>query len=338
MEDHNVSEESNFNESKISNNDIGNPTSTPSGGSPQSNGKERDSNSKPIWEADRARPKTVDHRLIYSKENKEKNINIEGNNRYPSIPIENQFGIKNIVNNEKEGKQKFNYSGMNEQPRQILNMLTGKMWEPLNWEHLYPNLVRIRSEGDGHCMLYSIVNAYHIAFFHGRDGDKEISRPKMLRSLRNNLADRLAEPADIENDPEGPTHYQILSRGQLSSISKEMPRYQLNKMQEELRSNCYLDNLYLEYISNILDKDIYILNGTTADVQMLGDNNHNGIYYKGRNSVVLLYLSNAQHYETIGIQKGQGKDLKIYTYFRPDHPFIEKLRNRMDYIVSDSKN
>ena len=60
-------------------------------------------------------------------------------------------------------------------------------------------------------------------------------------------------------------------------------------MQNELRSGKAVDNLYHEFVSDHLNRDIYIYNATLADVDV--GFSELELLYKGRNSIVLFYNS-----------------------------------------------
>ena len=98
-------------------------------------------------------------------------------------------------------------------------------------------------------------------------------------------------------------------------------------MQKELNSDFSVDNVYNEFISNQINKDIYILDMVKQDVYMTGDDDE--ILYKTRPSIVILYLSgkykSSGHYELIGLNENG----YIKTLFDSDHDFIQNIRARM---------
>lgn len=198
-------------------------------------------------------------------------------------------------------------------------------YEHLNWP-LYPGMVRIRTLADGSCLFHAIANAYFIPYRTGILDGKSISRPQLIRTLRRQLSIRLGEPVDPLN-PDGPTHYDLLSRGQLRKFAESVPRYSLENMQKELDSNDPVDNVYNEFLSNQLNKDIYLLNAQTKDVLITG--NDDDILYKDRDSIVILYLTGPPgHYELVGLDQGED----IMTIFPPSHPFILAIRHRMNEL------
>jgi hypothetical protein len=203
-----------------------------------------------------------------------------------------------------------------------LSILMDREYEPLNWTEgfTYPNMVRIRTSADGSCFFHAIAKAYYIPYRTGMLNGVAINRHQLVKTLRRDLAMKLGQPAN-PLEPNGPTNYDLLSRGQLREFSKAVPRYSLDNMKKELNSPSAIDNVYNEFISNQLGKDIYLLDGENRDVLVTG--NDDDILYKDRDSIVILYIPG--HYELVGLLQGD----RIETHFLPSHPFIQAIRNRM---------
>ena len=113
----------------------------------------------------------------------------------------------------------------------------------------------------------------------------------------------------------------------MESFGEIVPQYSLNSMKDELASDRPVDNAYNEFISNILNKDIYILDVMKKDIYVTGKDLD--ILYKGRESIVLLYIPG--HYELVGI-RNNNNDIK--TLFDSDHPFIQSIQTRMMELIS----
>lgn len=171
----------------------------------------------------------------------------------------------------------------------------------LSW---YPNIMRIPTIGDGSCFFHAIAMAYCKIY---RDGDDNFKKD-FIRQLRYQLTLALGE------------RYTKLSRGELPSLSKEMPRYTLDAMQRELNSSSPVDNLYLELCSEVLGLDIYIIDVLKRDVYIVGDKE---LLSKSRNAVVLGYTPG--HYELVGALE---RETFLRTLFPPDHLFITTLKSR----------
>lgn len=192
----------------------------------------------------------------------------------------------------------------------------------LNWKEYEDfQMVAIYTIGDGNCYFHALTHAYYIPYRTQSLQGKTVSRREIVRNLRNSLSVRLGEPVDPLN-PNGPTFYDQLSRGKLYEFGKSVPEYSFEEMRKRLRSSSAVGNEYNEFVSDQLNKDIYILDGQKEDVYITGDDDD--LLYKDRSSIVLLYLPG--HYELVGIQDKNGK---IQTYFASTHPFIQFLKNRM---------
>jgi len=179
----------------------------------------------------------------------------------------------------------------------------------------FNNVVVLPTIGDGNCFFHSILRAFNTDYIKA----KSISdRVNMARTFRNALADLL------ENiDPlTGKTYYSGLNNGELEKIAGGVKEYSLSALQRELRSSAPVDNIYQELISNCLNKDIYIIDGTKKDIYQVGS--AFPLYYKGRNSVIIFYIPG--HFEVVGVKH---KDGTIDTLFTPEHPLIEACKERL---------
>jgi hypothetical protein len=203
-------------------------------------------------------------------------------------------------------------------PRYLIN----KEYENLVWDSpfSYPNMVRIRTPQDGSCFFHAIAKAYFEPYIIGKLNNEPLNRKTFIRKLRKDLSNKLKSRVD-PTDPESPIYYNKLSRGQLQEFSISVPTYSLENMVKELDSNLAVDNVYNEFISDQLDKDIYILDAIKQDVYITGYDDE--ILYKNRPSIVILYLPG--HYELIGLEENGN----VKTLFDPDHNFIRAIRERM---------
>nr|QBK91553.1 MAG: uncharacterized protein LCPAC302_01730 [Pithovirus LCPAC302] len=200
--------------------------------------------------------------------------------------------------------------------------LINSEYERLDWKEPfgYNGMVRIRVLMDGSCFFHAVTKSYFGPYITGRIDDKPFDKKKFIRKLRKDLSIKLGSRVDPK-DINGKTYYETLSRGELNEISKSVPNYSLKNMQSELDSNRPIDNVYNEFISNVLNKDIYILDLVKRDVYITGDDDE--ILYKRRPSIVILYLPG--HYELIGIKENDN----IKTLFDPNDNFIQTIRLRM---------
>jgi hypothetical protein len=188
----------------------------------------------------------------------------------------------------------------------------------LNWS-LYPDISEVEVSGDGSCWFHAISMAMFKPYQKEEDENGEYSRRDHVVGLRAELSRKLA----TINHRTGLTYYNSLSRGGLGDFSKNVPEYSLQNMQKQLLSDDWVDNVYNEYISEVLCIDLYVLNEDTKDVMIMGDDSE--ILYKTRNSVVLIYKPSCGHYNLVGIDQ---KD-HVQTYFLPDNEFIKIVLGRM---------
>lgn len=207
-----------------------------------------------------------------------------------------------------------------------IRILTDVEMERLDWRgpFQYPNLVRIRVPPDGSCFFHAIAKSYFEPYILGRwSNGKPVDRRKFIATLRKDLSVKLGSKID-PSDSNSTTYYDTLSRGRLADFSQSVPQYSLDSMMKELNSNRSVDNVYNEFISDQLNRDIYILDAVKRDVYMTGHDDD--ILYKNRKSIVILYLPG--HYELVGVyEKGVTK-----TIFDPSHDLIRAIRQRINNI------
>ena len=206
--------------------------------------------------------------------------------------------------------------------------LMDREFEKLQWDGWLKgfNLIRTRVPCDGSCAFHAIAKAYFKPYITGKSLEGGVfDRMEFIKNLRKDLSKKLALKVNPE-DPKSKTYYQTLANGELESISKTMPEYSLENMQKELDSNTPISNYFNEFISDQLNIDIYILDAKKKDVYMTMSDL--SLLYKNRQSVVILYMPG--HYELIGLMQDQSY---IETYFPPSHPFILKIRERMNSKV-----
>jgi hypothetical protein len=192
----------------------------------------------------------------------------------------------------------------------------------------YPNMIRIYTIADGSCLFHALMNATNKVYRSERTNSFAISRIDIVKNLRKALAYRLGDPVTGASDPTD-NYYSHLGGGTLKLLSRSTPQYGVLEMQSRLRNpNQHVGNEYNEFISDQLDIDIYILDGTTRDLYMTGDDWDR--LYKSRDSVVLLYMPG--HYELVGILTDKRTEV---TLFKTEHPFIQAIRARMVELCHD---
>lgn len=175
----------------------------------------------------------------------------------------------------------------------------------------YPGMVRRGQPADGSCYFHAIADAF-FAPYHAKSHRQE----EIVLRMRKELAHRLPEA------------YHKLSRGGLESFGKALPEYSLRGMQKILLAGVAVDYVYQEFISDCIDKDIYIIDSTIQDVVVMSIQDDD-ILYKNRESIVLLFLPG--HYELVGCRRVADREY-VQTLFLPDDPFILAIRARQRYL------
>jgi hypothetical protein len=203
----------------------------------------------------------------------------------------------------------------------------GDFYRKIVWKNGYENwdLIRINTASDGHCLFHAIANSFFVPYHTEILEGNKIKRIEIVKQMRKRFSENLSSP--ISSEPNAKTHYEIINSGKTAEFplcpdSLEYD-FSLNNMKKQLDSNKYIGYGYIEYISNILDKNIYILNDSNSDLYPYEKTELPNIYKKNRSSIVLYFSFN--HYELVGIMNNGIVD----TYFDSDHTFIKFLYNRV---------
>lgn len=195
-----------------------------------------------------------------------------------------------------------------------MNPLTSLEWEYISWNTSQglsgwvgtdARLVRLRIDGRGRCLLAAIARAYYPPYILGAADGKSISREQIISNLTDGLASQLGRP-EIYTKYEG---WDTLHNS--AEIKKHIKDPQLT-----------LSGPYRQFISDLLNKDIYLINSTTHDVDFGNDYTK---LYLARPSVIL--LEHPDHYELVGLEYSYRAG-RFVTYFEPDHSLIQSLNTR----------
>lgn len=232
-----------------------------------------------------------------------------------STDITNTYNDNDITNNNNNMKKIDN---------------TPLNYKLLNWtdeKFEYYNMVKFDTIGDGSCFLHALLMSFYKPYQMNR-----INRRQFVRDLRTNLSKKLESKVN-PLDQESKIYYDIISNGNLREESKFIPEFSQQSLVKDLDSNKYLSNIYNEFISDLLNRDIYILDMNKKDVYMTGTDFN--ILYKNRLSTVILYTQNIKfetknHYELIGILNSNNT---VRVGFEPDDKFIISIRNRMNLLI-----
>lgn len=172
---------------------------------------------------------------------------------------------------------------------------------------------RINMPGDGHCMMHSVAFSIFKPYRTGEKDGKAISKFEIVKTIRNDLADRLER---IDPDT-GKRLYDVLGNGNLASLGKADPdHYSLESLQSLLRSSRNLGEEIISALEYILEINILVLDGSNKDVVK---RKRNVIYKKS----IVLYFSN-RHYDVITVKRKEHN-----TIFDANDPFIEMLEERI---------
>ena len=212
------------------------------------------------------------------------------------------------------------------------------------------NMVVIKQPKDGSDLFHAISDAFYIPYKSGYEitliDDLDIissktigfDKRKFVRNVRMDLAAKLDDHVEDKHRKYYPetyfvtttdkqikqTYYSILSNRSLQQLYKQTgnSKYMLSTMQFNLESYRPVEfNLFQEFISLILDKDIYVLDKVDGSVYSKYLEN----LYKNRNSIVLLYDKINNTYDLVGLRE----DNVLYTFFKYDDLFIQKIRSKM---------
>lgn len=200
-------------------------------------------------------------------------------------------------------------------------------YHEINWTNGFEewSLVRFSTPMDGSCLFHAIANSFFDPYRKEELRGKPVKRDKIISSLRSGLSEILSKKTS--DDPNSPTHYETLYGGHITEFAKNVPEFSLTYMKEQLASKFSIGYGYIEFIGNVLNKDIYILEHARFDLYMT---NESPYLVKGnRGSIVLYYLEG--HYELVGLRRSDGH---YDTYFSTEHKFIKFLYNRLQQYIT----
>jgi hypothetical protein len=163
--------------------------------------------------------------------------------------------------------------------------------------------------GDGSCFFHSIMLATNPDYI--RHPEKRIH---IVRSLRVKLAELLNQ-----NKSENLSWYDYLSRGTLKKLSETIEEYSLDNMKQELLHMGPVDEKFYEYISDLLNIDLYIINSSNNTIINL----EKEFYYKQRNSICLYFTPG--HYDLVCVKRND----KLFLQFPHTDPFILSLYSQL---------
>lgn len=160
------------------------------------------------------------------------------------------------------------------------------------------------------------------AFVQGFDRGYIKSTPKVkseiVTKLRESLSEKLAEKIPNSNV----TYYEYIFNGKIKNVARSNSLYEYKNYMTTLKGDYLFTNEYIELISLIFDKDIFLFD--IDNNELFIDPNIAKLVIKERNSVLIGYSET--EYFTLGLLE---EDKNIITHFSPNNKFIKMLRSKM---------
>jgi hypothetical protein len=222
----------------------------------------------------------------------------------------------------------FIYESVNADPAPQLGVDLPMLSEPselLNWPRSavrYPGITRLLTPRDPHCFYHAILCAGYLPYRLGRLNNLIVTPEQLVVRVRQELALQIVTPNDQGNTP-----YAELDGGLVAQFGEQDPRYSAAELQNQLLTGAQPTAVLQEFVNNALYMDIYFISGPDRDVVPCGTFER---CILGRRSVVVMYGTN--HFELVGIS---GSDGHIDTIFEPNHPFIVKIRSRLERLHAE---
>ena len=143
----------------------------------------------------------------------------------------------------------------------------------LNWsgeEFNFENMFYIETIGDGNCLFHAILQSFYTPYIEGYTFDRKnpLDRKKFVDNMKKEFSENLSNPRPGYGRK---TWYQTLSREKLEELSNEFPLLEEENLKKLLLVRIPLDNIFNEYISEVLGLDIYILDGDNKRVYIFGE-------------------------------------------------------------------
>lgn len=196
---------------------------------------------------------------------------------------------------------------------------------PENGPFSYPGLTRFYTYKES-SLIHAILNATWEPYHNGDVDGESFDRQILVRDLRKKLSFLLRSPID-PSKPKGPTHYDKLLNGCLRERAKKHKDCTLDRLCAILDSDLFLGHVFIEFLSNYFNIDIYILDLKSMDIYTTGGMDDH-MYYKARDSIIVGFVKN--HYDLIGVKTSKDD---YATLFHNESPFIRKIWERKKEIA-----
>jgi hypothetical protein len=191
----------------------------------------------------------------------------------------------------------------------------------------YPKLYRWKTHIEG-SLIHAILNAIWLPYQKGIFEDKALDRIRFVRELRAQLAERLGQPINGSNSS---TYYELLLKGNIAEEARNKPELTLERMKTVLRTENFLGEIFLEYLSDYFNLDIYIIDLRSMEV-ILSRIEDSLLFKRTRESIILGFINN--HYELISVKVSE---TEFPTVFAPTASVIRKIWARRQYLRSQQR-
>jgi len=196
--------------------------------------------------------------------------------------------------------------------------------ERIEWKNGYEKwkIVKINTIGDGNCLFHAIVNSFFEPYRQEKIEDTNITKKEIVKLLRKELSQKLSQKIEGKNI----TYYEKINGGNTYKFSETISDFKQENMKKILDSNNQIGYGYIEYIGDVLNKDIYILEGKRQDIYKTDEYIYS---IKNDREAIVLYYNNG-HYELIGLINDNND---IETYFNYNHSFIKFLNEKVNKFL-----
>ena len=200
------------------------------------------------------------------------------------------------------------------------NGLNDDTYAKLNCSWFDGDVVRIATIADGSCLIHSLLKAFFVPYQNNPNFDYRVN---LVAKTRRDLA--VALSLENPNYP-GFNYWQTVGEGTFPRmVMQELEdpniigingyEFSLLGMMYLLNSKTFLGNEVYQFISEILNINIYIVRISKEDIY-----HQDRIYKPGRVSVVI--IGNADHYEVLALHINK---IQFQTVFDLEDPFLQAL-------------
>lgn len=153
------------------------------------------------------------------------------------------------------------------------------------------NLTVVATIGDGSCFFHAICHAMSKSYRKKSLGGKR----EHVRTFRKKLSEILGKENNFGVRP-----YDTISNGKMKELSKSFVECSVGNMVSTLKNpRKAVSNLFNEFISNCIDKDIYLVRKIDGNIYYPGTDTE--LLIKGRQAIIILVSSG--HYELLSQRK-----------------------------------